>query len=250
MTVNIISIKWGKRYGPEYVNRLYSGVARHLSRPFRFVCFTDDTQGIRREVDTYPIPESVNQSAISHFSHGKKQHLFQNDIGDLQGTCLYLDLDVVIVDSIDCFFDYKPGQFCICKEWLPVRQQIHRKLTKRQRSANSSVFRFEANTMQFIVDRLNEDPQITRQFRLEQYWLSYALGDQMNWWPLKWVGSFKHRRPIYPLSLVVSPILPKSAKVMVFNGPLKPTDAINGRFVLSPRKFCRPTAWVKNNWVD
>ena len=248
--VNIISIKWGKRYGPEYVNRLYSGVNRHLTRPFRFVCFTDNCDGIRPEVDTYPIPESVDKNAISHFSHGKKQHLFQDGIGDLEGTCLYLDLDVIIVGSMDCFFDYKPGEFCICKEWLPVRQQIHRKLTKKRRSGNSSVFRFEANTMQFIVDRLNENPQITRQFRLEQYWLSYALGDKMNWWPAKWVASFKHRRPIYPLSLAVSPILPKSAKVMVFNGPLKPTDAINGRFDLNPRKFCRPTAWAKRNWID
>ena len=71
------------------------------------------------EVETYPIPNGINPSAIAHFSHGKKQQLFHSGVGDLIGTSLYFDLDVIIVDSIDCFFDFKPGEFCVCREWLP-----------------------------------------------------------------------------------------------------------------------------------
>ena len=85
MSVNVITIKWGKRYGPEYVNRLYGSVKRNLSREFRFVCFTDDAEYIRPEVETYPIPNGINPSAISHFSHGKKQQLFHSGVGDLIG---------------------------------------------------------------------------------------------------------------------------------------------------------------------
>ena len=51
MPVNVITIKWGDRYGPHYVNRLYAGVQRNLSAAFRFVCFTDNSQGIRPEVE-------------------------------------------------------------------------------------------------------------------------------------------------------------------------------------------------------
>ena len=119
MSVNVITIKWGKRYGPEYVNRLYGCVKRNLSHEFRFVCFTDDAEYIRPEVETYPIPNGINPSAIAHFSHGKKQQLFHSGVGDLIGPTLYFDLDVIIVDSIDCFFDFKPGEFCVCREWLP-----------------------------------------------------------------------------------------------------------------------------------
>ena len=119
MRFNVITIKWGKRYGPEYVNRLYGSVERNLSREFRFVCFTDDAEYIRPEVETYPIPNGINPSAIAHFSHGKKQQLFHSGVGDLTGTSLYFDLDVIIVDSIDCFFDFKPGELCVCREWLP-----------------------------------------------------------------------------------------------------------------------------------
>lgn len=49
-------MKWGTKYGPEYVNRLYAMVRRHLSGDFRFVCLTDDSTGIRSEVQCLPIP--------------------------------------------------------------------------------------------------------------------------------------------------------------------------------------------------
>jgi hypothetical protein len=29
---NVICMKWGTKYGPEYVNRLYAMVRRHLTR--------------------------------------------------------------------------------------------------------------------------------------------------------------------------------------------------------------------------
>ena len=38
----VICLKWGDRYGPEYVNRLYRGVRANTDRPLRFVCITDD----------------------------------------------------------------------------------------------------------------------------------------------------------------------------------------------------------------
>ncbi len=54
--VNIICIKWGTKYGPDYVNKLRSMVQRHLKRPHRFVCLTDDTNGIDPSIETKPIP--------------------------------------------------------------------------------------------------------------------------------------------------------------------------------------------------
>ncbi len=45
---HILCMKWGTKYGPEYVNRLYAMVRRHLQGDFNFVCLTDNAQGIRR----------------------------------------------------------------------------------------------------------------------------------------------------------------------------------------------------------
>ena len=54
--VNVICLKWGSFYGPEYVNRLYRGVSAHMDRPFRFVCFTDDPTGLVDGVEAAEFP--------------------------------------------------------------------------------------------------------------------------------------------------------------------------------------------------
>ncbi len=36
--VNIICMKWGDKYGAEYVNKLYAMVKRNITIPFQFVC--------------------------------------------------------------------------------------------------------------------------------------------------------------------------------------------------------------------
>ncbi|MBS0591921.1 MAG: glycosyltransferase, partial [Proteobacteria bacterium] len=33
----VLCMKWGTKYGPEYVNRLYGMARRHLTGAFRFV---------------------------------------------------------------------------------------------------------------------------------------------------------------------------------------------------------------------
>jgi len=38
----IICMKWGTRYGPEFVNRLFNAIQRHTQRKTRLVRFTDD----------------------------------------------------------------------------------------------------------------------------------------------------------------------------------------------------------------
>ena len=42
-SLTVACVRWGRKYGPEYVKRLASGVRRNLSnRDYKFVCFTDD----------------------------------------------------------------------------------------------------------------------------------------------------------------------------------------------------------------
>ena len=55
----------------------------------------------------------------------------------------------------------------------------------------------------------------------------------MNWWPPSWVSSFKHRRPVYPLSLIFPPVLPKGSRV------LHSTDLSNLHTPLKETFSCR-----------
>ena len=75
-------------------------------------------------------------------------------------------------------------------------QRLQYKLAKRKIGGNTSVFRFEANSLQFVIDIMNNKPHLPQQFNLEQRWLSHALEGRMKWWPSEWVTSFKHKKPI------------------------------------------------------
>lgn len=45
--LTVACVRWGHKYGPEYVERLAAGVRRHLRRSHRFVCYTDDVDALR-----------------------------------------------------------------------------------------------------------------------------------------------------------------------------------------------------------
>ena len=49
-------MKWGTKFGPEYVNRLYKMVEKNLTIPHRFVCFTDNTDGLIDGIETRELP--------------------------------------------------------------------------------------------------------------------------------------------------------------------------------------------------
>ena len=38
----VVCLKWGDKYGPEYVNKLYRMVQRNLTIDHEFVCFTEN----------------------------------------------------------------------------------------------------------------------------------------------------------------------------------------------------------------
>ena len=44
----IICIKWGTKFGPDYVNRLRGMIARNITPPFRLVCFSEQAQQEKR----------------------------------------------------------------------------------------------------------------------------------------------------------------------------------------------------------
>ena len=224
----------GGIYEPRYVNCLYGGVSRNLSHQFRFLCFTDDSSGIRPEVEIYPIPNSISPDVLKKVMLGRKLELFQKGLEKLEGPCLFFDLDVIIVDSINCFFDFKPGEFCMCQEWLPPHQIFQYMLLMRTRGGNSSIFRFEADSMQFIVEAMNANTQLHHRFYTDQRLLSHFIRERINWWPTRWVKSFKHCKPLFPINYFLPPVIPSGARIMVFNGPLKPPHALSGNFELLP----------------
>lgn len=234
----VLCMKWGTKYGPEYVDRLFGMVRRHLDRPFRFVCLTDDASGVRPEVTCLPLPV---MSLASGAERGwRKLSTFGADLHGLQGQALFLDLDVVITGFLDPFFDH-PGQFLIIKDWKrPWRI-----------TGNSSVYRYQigrhADIFQHFVEHQAE---IRQRFRNEQEYLSRAMHERgrLAYWPASWCRSYKyHCIPPWPSNYWREPRLPADARVVVFHGEVNPPDAIAGRRNRRWR-FVRPAPWVEERW--
>lgn len=243
-TVNVLCIKWGRKYGPEYVNKLHAMVSRHLARPFRFICLTDDAQGIAPAIRTEPIPnigfEPFDTREPWTFGHGwLKLTSFSDQLYDLRGPTLFLDLDIVIVDSIDCFFDY-PGTFCVIKEW-----------DKTDGTGNTSVYRYTIGAHSDALAHLKDDyPTSVTEVRNEQEFITQFLGRQgkVQYWPQEWCVSFKRHCVARGLmSWFRAPAIPAGARIIAFHGKPNPPDAIRG---VSGKWYRRvpPTQWVADHW--
>jgi len=105
---NIICMKWGTKFGPEYVNRLASMVRRHISRPYRMICFTENPNGIDSSVEIQPLPPMDLDPSLPERGW-RKLTVFQKNLAGLEGPTLFLDLDIVILGPLDDFFDV-PGK--------------------------------------------------------------------------------------------------------------------------------------------
>lgn len=94
--INIVCLKWGTKYGPEYVNRLYAGVKRNTTVDFKFHCFTEDTTNVNHEVITHPLPYGTLEGWWN------KLYLFSDDLPIPKGeTIFFIDLDTLITSNID-----------------------------------------------------------------------------------------------------------------------------------------------------
>src|SRR5258707_14641411 len=100
----IICMKWGTRYGPEYVNRLAAMVARNVTRPTRLFCFTDNRNGISPDIETAPLPAIAIPQRIFWYTW-RKLSVGHDPFAYLNGNVLFLDPDLVIPGSVYPFFD-------------------------------------------------------------------------------------------------------------------------------------------------
>jgi hypothetical protein len=237
-------MKWGTKYGPEYVNRLYAMVRRHLRGEFNFVCLTDRSEGIRAEVRCLPIPSLELPAGIPERGWTKLTTFSPElvELHGLTGTALFLDLDVVIVDDITPFFEV-PGEFLIIHDWKrPWRV-----------TGNSSVYRFELGAHDDVLAKFRvEHAAIREQFRNEQAYLSDVLHKQgkLSYWDDAWCASYKyHCIPRWPTNYLRAPFVPAGARILIFHGVMNPPDALAGRSNGNWR-HARPAHWIAEHWHE
>ena len=239
MKRNVICIKWGTKFGADYVNRLYKMVERNLTLPHRFVCFTDKPEGIDEGVEIRPLPE-LNHDGIPDKAW-RKLGLFTDKLADLEGEALFLDLDIIIRDNIDCFFR-KEGEFYIIKDWDFPNDII----------GNSSVFKFNVKKHADIIENFYKEGQdIRKRYKNEQAFLSHQMNDKgiLKYWDKGWCVSFKRNclQP-FPLNFFLEPKDPIDAKILIFHGRPTPEQAYQGFMGKGGLRYVKPTTWLDKYW--
>ena len=102
--LHVVCVKWGKKYGPEYVNKLFHGVNKFLiGTNFDFTCFTEDAEGLEEGILVRPFAEDWT-------GWWGKATLF-SDLG-VSGRFLYIDLDTVICGDLSDLAGYR-GKFLL-----------------------------------------------------------------------------------------------------------------------------------------
>ena len=238
--LNVVCLKWGTKYGPEYVNRLYRMVGRNLKRPFRFHCLTEDTSGLETGIVSLPLACSAGMSGWWY-----KLSLFAPEFFGLQGSLLYLDLDLVIVGNIDFLRD-TPGDFVILRNW------------SRNPMWNSSVMRFRIGAYARVWEHFQADAKgVMARCNGDQEWIFHCVPEAATW-PAGKIVSYKKSLDSRAFPLLaklggerlglrapawLDTPLPSSAAIVVFHGKPDPEDIAQ-----QPYGLWKRASFVARNW--
>ena len=239
----VICMKWGTRYGADFVNRLEAAIQRNTNRETQLVCLTDDPSGIQDNVHCEAIPD-INLPDDLIVTPWRKLVLWKDNLIGLSGDVLFLDLDLVITGNLDEMFDFEPGRFCVIENWTQPGKNI----------GNTSCFRWNIGSHTHIFDRLEtEQTRILSTYRIEQVYISREVSD-MVFWPKEWCASFKHSLlPRWPMNFFKAPDLPDDTKIVAFTGKPDQDEALLGNWPVKAvwkklYKHVRPTPWIAEHW--
>ncbi len=238
----VACIKWGSLFGADYVNRLYSGVRRHFRRPVRFLCMTEQAQGIHPDVEILALPDEPFRPAMDaalavadRKGAMRKVSLFRPGlIPGLDGPVLGFDLDVVITGGLDEIYDFAPGKVAMRADWVEAR--------RGRPTGHGSVFRYDPARHGYLYETMAADPTgtVERARGSEQRMtstLAQAQGD-FAYLPPDQVVSFKHDcYPWFPLNWALPPKLPAERPRGLLPRPSEDAGSGGGLSRLDPARL-------------
>ena len=225
--VTVLCVRFGKKYGPDYVVRLRNMVSRHLTVPYEFVCLTDDPTPI----DNVRLIVQRNAGYVRPWWH--KVHMFDPTL-ELHGRILYFDLDILIHANIDKLIVNRTDEF------LGIRD-FNRKFHPTWNILNSSAMSWDQGKHSDIWRLFYKDLSSAQKLHGDQDWIWKIAKDRIKFWPDEWLMSYKWElrerneltrvNGVFQFKNIRNPRIPKDCSVVVFHGDPKPQD-IQDPFVI------------------
>jgi tetratricopeptide (TPR) repeat protein len=101
-----VCMKWGTKYGADYVNKLYHGVKRNTTKKFNFFCITDNSADLHEEIKILKLESNFKgwmRKSILFWDNYTNQLTSQGE----ELIC-FIDLDMIIYSNIEFLWNY-PG---------------------------------------------------------------------------------------------------------------------------------------------
>ncbi|MDB4351129.1 hypothetical protein OAA34_00280 [bacterium] len=206
---------WGKKYTPDYVNNLYGMIDANYVDQFKFVCFTDNPEGIREEVEIHPIPdvEPLHPKywfGEENYCWDRAKFLVLNaqEWLSTEGPFCYFDLDIVIQNSIDEFYELAFKPHILYSHWQPEEQLKHRSFKNiRGTYFNSSCMLWWADQPKEIYEDVIKNPISFKVFYKgsDNYhqWRRPAGANFWNFLPNDWYYSYNYQESDYNAKLAL-----------------------------------------------
>ena len=229
--VNVVCINWGDKYAPEYVMRLHAMIARNTTKNFKLYCLTDKPDAYQSPIISLKLPSGLE-------GWWNKMLLFKPGVLP-DGEYLYFDLDVVIVDNIDCFFEFE--NFGITRDFINPDEGL-----LEGKEYNSSIMRFSQNEDLWNFFVANQNIWKANQERVNFFGDQNVISAYLNrqdynspfpdaWiWSFK-IGSIRGHRPLDHTKFLGADI-PENGKICVFHGRPNPSEV--------------SIDWVSENWCE
>lgn len=235
--INIICLKWGTKYTTEYVNRLYYGVKRNATVPFKFHCFTDDASNIAPGVITHDLP--FKNSLEGWWN---KVYLFSGDLPIQYGEKIFfIDLDTLITRNIDDLLNHDPQVITVLKDFYTGLART----VVGEDNIGSGLMSWIHGQYEYIWNDFIRDPQaaiMSVRPHGDQRWIQKNIKGRIYW-----QDAFPER--VVSFKVHCAKGLPPEAAIVCYHGT--PSIPDSAKQVNQSWKFViEPQPWVLDYWKD
>lgn len=233
--LTVVTFKWENpgyrsKFGAEQVNTMRNMVARHYPKPHRFICITDNDDGIDRDIECFPIWADHARVPNPTWANGpscyRRLKVFSEWFREIAGDrFVCLDLDAVIVDDMSPIFD-RPED-CVTYSCAGLNGGI-----------NGSIFMMATGSRSFVWDLFDPKRSPAETTRLghkgsDQGWMNACLQHcSAKWTDADGIIGYKDtvalKRQVVGGRVQYVPgrraSLPTGARIVFFHGKPDPWD--------------------------